>query len=300
MVLVEKSSTCMTLSSGKFLGSKDRVAIAGNCPYASVEVIYIEQETPTFDNNSEGDNVFTKTSGLYLDKGACIDFELCGIPRLARVFGAIAKTNPITLGGSISLVDIHTSYDTSSLESKADEEYSQFDSFCPYTSLTFNSNQEVLVAGCEDGAVVSWDMNTNQEIHRFYGDACGVNKVKFMQTDQLITLGSATGRHARQQEVSYHTGLVLGSIIIWDLRSGVSEEYHTHSSPVTDCMVHPSQHDTIVSSSLGGQVKAFNASSSLSIDCLDTIGAVTSLDYDLDSSMMLAVTSVGGLVRMKL
>ena len=34
MVLVEKSSTCMTLSSGKFLGSKDRVAIAGNCPYA--------------------------------------------------------------------------------------------------------------------------------------------------------------------------------------------------------------------------------------------------------------------------
>ena len=69
---------------------------------------------------------------------------------------------------------------------------------------------------------------------------------------------------------------------------------------VTDCMVHPSQHDTIVSSSLGGQVKAFNASSSLSIDCLDTIGAVTSLDYDLDSSMMLAVTSVGGLVRMKL
>jgi hypothetical protein len=69
---------------------------------------------------------------------------------------------------------------------------------------------------------------------------------------------------------------------------------------VTDCMVHPSQRDTIVSSSSGGQVKALNTSSSLSIDCLDTIGAVTSLDYDLDSSMMLAVTSIGGLVRMKL
>ena len=73
-------------------------------------------------------------------------FTMIYLPTI-RVFGAIAKTNPITLGGSISLVDIHTSYDTSSLESKADEEYSQFDSFCPYTSLTFNSNQEVLVAG---------------------------------------------------------------------------------------------------------------------------------------------------------
>ena len=68
-----------------------------------------------------------------------------------------------------------------------------------------NANLLLFNSGCEDGAVVSWDMNTNQEIHRFYGDACGVNKVKFMQTDQLITLGSATGRHARQ-------------VKIWDLR----------------------------------------------------------------------------------
>ena len=64
-----------------------------------------------------------------------------------RVFGAIAKTNPTTFGGSISLVDIETSYDTSALQSKADEEFSTLASNCPYTSLAFNSNQEVLLAG---------------------------------------------------------------------------------------------------------------------------------------------------------
>ena len=63
------------------------------------------------------------------------------------MFGAIAKTNPTTFGGSISLVDIETSYDTSSLQSKADEEFSKLASNCPYTSLAFNSNQEVLLAG---------------------------------------------------------------------------------------------------------------------------------------------------------
>ena len=60
--------------------------------------------------------------------------------------------------------------------------------------------------------MVSWDLNTLEEIHRFDGDACGVNKVKFIQTGQLITLGSATGRPARQLK-------------IWDLRmSGEQSE----------------------------------------------------------------------------
>ena len=52
-----------------------------------MEIIYVEQEAPSsFDDNSVSgnNNVFTKTSGLYLDKGACVDFALCGIPRLAR------------------------------------------------------------------------------------------------------------------------------------------------------------------------------------------------------------------------
>ena len=147
--------------------------------------------------------------------------------------------------------------------------------------------------------MVSWDLNSYQEIHRFDGDACGVNKVKFMQTGQLITLGSATGRHARQLKIwdlrmngeqsecfalkqsrsaaaersdrrytcvcchpidekiilgtaqgmlmSYYiqllitcTDLVSGSIVIWDLRSGVSEEFHTHSSAGRYFWIHSS------------------------------------------------------------
>lgn len=32
--LIEKASTSMSLGIGKFLGSRDRVAIAGNCPQA--------------------------------------------------------------------------------------------------------------------------------------------------------------------------------------------------------------------------------------------------------------------------
>ena len=43
MALVERSSTCMTLTTCKFLGSKDRVAIAGNCPHARCYcIIYLK------------------------------------------------------------------------------------------------------------------------------------------------------------------------------------------------------------------------------------------------------------------
>jgi hypothetical protein len=55
------------------------------CTYVSVEVIYVEQDTSSLYNDSASGNAFIKTSGLYLDGGKCVDFELCGIPRLARL-----------------------------------------------------------------------------------------------------------------------------------------------------------------------------------------------------------------------
>mmetsp|Transcript_28278 Transcript_28278/g.40260 ORF Transcript_28278/g.40260 Transcript_28278/m.40260 type:complete len:90 (+) Transcript_28278:1004-1273(+) len=89
-------------------------------------------------------------------------------------------------------------------------------------------------------------------------------------------------------------------------------------------MVHPSQHDCMVTSSRDGTVKCFNTSSTSSAtltdlnptnnnnnssnssstaDCVTLAhepSAIMSIDCEIDSAMILAVTSTGGLLRMHL
>ena len=65
----------------------------------------------------------------------------------------------------------------------------------------------LLSLGREDGTVLSWDLNAGKEVYRFNADACGVKKVQYLRTGQLLTLSSSNG------------GLNTPQLKIWDLRA---------------------------------------------------------------------------------
>eukprot|EP01037_Dinobryon_pediforme_P017251 gene17251-17441_t len=71
----------------------------------------------------------------------------------------------------------------------------------------FHKTSGLYLAGREDGTVLSWDLNAGKEVYRFNADACGVKKVQYLRTGQLLTLSSSNG------------GLNTPQLKIWDLRA---------------------------------------------------------------------------------
>lgn len=366
---MDETSVGLSLKAGRFLGSKDRVLVAGNgfngtavgnkSSGTTVQVLYSK-----FDNEVDGPSHFVPTSELNLN-GRCSDLELCGVPRLAKTFAAVTKSNPNTGAGSISLIDVETSISSSILteiEAKGDLT-SQSSSFCPYSAITFDSNTEILAAATEAGEVILWDMYSGKEISRTIADACGVNKLKFLKTGQLVTVGNSVDcqiklwdlkvaptswttvfsrglcknyqsssnyashpskRHPRYTSLLCHpvqdkiiSGTATGSMVVWDLRSEVPVEHQVQSSRITDSIMHPRQIEHIVSASTDGTVNCFNMNYSTAnlgvfgslpstaahsdVNTLLTEPAsINSLDYDLDSRVIMAVSSLGSFYRMQL
>ncbi len=202
---MDHTTISASLNSAKFLGSKDRILVSGNNPSTNLQIQY-----SSFVNGVNGKKQFKKISEATL-AGACTALELCGIPRLGKTFAAVAKTDRANKNGSISLIDVETGVNSAHLQTHDDEEYTLFDGFCPYTSLSFLSDREILAVGSESGEIILFDLYVGKEVTRIKADPSGVNKLRFMRTGQLISLGNSSKSQVR----------------IWDLKSnGAGQVLH--------------------------------------------------------------------------
>lgn len=358
----------ISLVSGKFLGSRDRLVVAGNSPSSNVGIQYVVQDDVT------GESFFQNKCEV-LFNGVCTGMEICGVSRLAKSFIAISNTDQGGNGNStIELIDVETDISDASL--RRAHTLSSVSSSA-YTSLSFYSDQEILAAATDSGNVILWDLHTGMEIRRFVADSCGLTKLEFTRSGQLLTCGqsasaqlhiwdirtnlpesqynqrsasnitsiSATktmknfnisGVKALKHPIQnigvtafptynsmknlYYTsissqsiynkiicGTSKGSIAIWDLRSEIISEYqpYSSSSDVTAVFAHPWKQDLLISSSSCGSIKSTDLLINNGInDNSDTIvlepAAISALDCDRDSGMLLAVSALGGLWRLQL
>jgi WD40 repeat protein len=206
---MDHTTVSSNLKKGKFLGSKDRIILCGNNPTTNVQIQY-----SSFVNGVEGKRQFQRMSEVSFGE-SCVDMELCGIPRLTKTFAAVAKTNRTTGSGSISLIDVETHLNTAQLHAQNEKDYALFDSFCPYTSLSFQPDLELLATGTESGEIILFDLYAGREVSRIRADPTGVHKLSFMPTGQLVSIGCSE----------------KSQIKIWDLKMKNSTRSSAATSP---------------------------------------------------------------------
>lgn len=195
----------ISLVSGKFLGSRDRLVVAGNSPSSNVGIQYIVEDEET------GESFFQNKCELLFD-GACTGMEICGVSRLAKSFIAISNTDQDGSGrSSIELIDVETDINDANMRRAHTLDSG---SSSAYTSLSFYSDQEILAASTDSGDAVLWDLYTGMEIRRFVADSCGLSKLEFTRSGQLLTCGQSTS----------------AQLHIWDIRTNLPESQYNQRS----------------------------------------------------------------------
>jgi WD40 repeat protein len=148
---------------------------------------YHEQDEVT------GEKYFQNKCELLLP-GVCTDMEICGVSRLAKSFIAIANSD------QISLVDVETNVSDASMRYTHSLQSTKG---CSYSSLSFYNENELLAGANDAGNVTIFDLYTGQELRSFCADSCGINKIEFNKSGQLITCGMGTN----------------AQLHVWDIRS---------------------------------------------------------------------------------
>lgn len=115
--------------------------------------------------------------------------ELCGILRSAQTVAAISLYSERSLRSTIELVNLQTSIHSASLSPMMDSTLFDCTSIGTATSMSYQSEYEILSVGTEAGFVVLLDLFTGREVVRLKTDPCGVTKVKFNRAGQLVTCG---------------------------------------------------------------------------------------------------------------
>eukprot|EP01032_Pedospumella_encystans_P018376 gene18376-20922_t len=188
---MDRTALSVSAVKGLFLGSTERFIVGGNCPSASVQVLQ---------SLEQGSQKLGQAANLHLN-GVCSDLELCGVPRLAQTFAAVATYSEHGSGSSISMLNVETYHDSTSLAFQSAE--ALFKDTFNITSISFCSDLELMAVGSESGAVSIIDLYSGKEVSRVKVDPCGVAKVKFTRTGQLVTVGQSS----------------KSQIKIWDLKA---------------------------------------------------------------------------------
>lgn len=188
---------------GKFLGSKDRIIVAGGMgPSSGVHIYYDD-----FLNGVDGRTQFVLKNDVFIS-GTVNAVELCGIPRLMKTVVAVGGVSAES-AGFIELLNVETKRSLAqlSLQPASSSFFQSINSgsIAPVTSMVFNSDREVLVVGTEDGEVILIDLHAEKELHRMQVDATGVVKLAFNAAGQLVTLGNSTTEPAKVWDVRYNS-----------------------------------------------------------------------------------------------
>lgn len=241
----------ISLIDGKFLGSRDRMVFAGNSPNSNVNIQYVIQDEVS------KESYFQNKCELFLS-GTCTGMEICGVSRLAKSFLAIANTDQNGSGdSSIALVDIETSLNEANMKHTHSL---QSISGSAYTSLSFYGDQEQLAGATDSGDIILWDLYTGKEIRRFCADQCGVNKIEFTKSGQLLTCGqsSTTQLHIWDIRTNLSGGSSLSCNAIAQNEKNVQVKasralQHPSSSQISNQYTNPSQYDSLYYTSLSSQ-----------------------------------------------
>jgi WD40 repeat protein len=201
----------ISLINGNFLGSKDRIIVAGNSPSSNIGIQYIVKDINT------GESYFQNKFELSFS-GICTGVEICGVSRLAKSFVAVANTASNGSGkSSIELVNVEADVEEAYMKH---EQSLQSTSGSAYTSLSFYGDQELLAGATDAGDVILWDLYTGKELRRFCADSCGVNKIEFTRSGQLLSSGMSSS----------------AQLYIWDIRTQNTTP-SLSSSPISDIQV---------------------------------------------------------------
>ena len=205
----------ISLVTSKFLGSQNRIIVAGNSDtcHGIIQIQYVEQ-----------DNTFHNKCELAFKGCSVTAAEICGSSQTGKSYLAVAtlpanvhsfeSTNSSSSShnqntsrcAAVRLVDIEAAVDGANLKEAITLQHSSHDTTSStLTSLSFYGDQEILAAANDAGDVILWDLSSGKEIRRFCGDASGITKVEFNRSGQLLTCGWTTSNQ----------------LSLWDIRCSV-------------------------------------------------------------------------------
>jgi WD40 repeat protein len=250
---MDRSTVSSSAVKCMFLGSKDKLIVAGDAPNANVQILY------SHEGGGDGDALQTAAE---LDfHGHCTDLELCGIARLAQTYGAIALWEPLKGKSSLSLFNIDTQLDHASMQELRGSLYNDT---CAISSITFSPDMEFLAVGTEAGLVSILDIHSGKALSTFKVDPCGVAKVKFMRTGQLITVGESPKAQIKIWDLRAAAGMDGESGVAMGLSQELSSERGGVSGRTTCVCAHP-VHEKLVSGTSTGEVHLWDLRSAASL-----------------------------------
>ena len=173
----------ISLVTSKFLGSQNRIIVAGNSDtsHGIIQIQYVEQ-----------DNSYHNKCELALNGCSVTAAEICGSNQTGKSYLAVATipANVHSFGSSSSssnhqnisncagvcLVDVEAAVEGANLTFATTLPHSSQDTSATLTSLSFYGDQEILAAANDAGDIMLWDLSTGKELRRFCGDASGITK----------------------------------------------------------------------------------------------------------------------------
>ena len=302
--MVSFTSLPLEIIWSRFLGLQSRVILAGNLPNegGSVQILDLIPITAEDNdmgayhpNSSNGDMkaISAKSTSYSADKYSVTACELGGITRLNQTFVALALYDHSNSHAKISIVQILSTADEISMALSAD--LTSTNTSSSFQSITFHSDSELLSAANEDGIITTFSLESMSEVHSFVADATGYNKIHYLSSGQLVTLGKSNGLkvwdlhnsqpsglfnrikpiqemniiplcHNELEEISafvennayeqFIVGTTLGNIFVIDVRSNrIAYAHKVHNKRVTDIRCHPYDPNIIISVSADSSIK---------------------------------------------
>lgn len=191
------STLSLPVNYARFLGSRDRVFVAGNSSGAEFQILFAESD-------SVEDSPFVERAHLSFPKEYLTSCELCAVSRLNRSFVAAATSDLAGSKSTLRLLQTETTADTAEILA---HDFITYSSSSSITSLAFQRDLEFLASANESGEVVVWDVSVGKEVVRFAADPCGVTSVAFATSGQLVSIGQSNGGN---------------TLKVWDIRALVT------------------------------------------------------------------------------
>eukprot|EP01039_Chlorochromonas_danica_P002626 gene2626-2870_t len=280
--------TSLNLISGRFLGSSDRVIVAGNGGSSASVEVYLSLPP--------SGSSLVKAAQVSVENEHAHVLEVCGIPRLMKTFAVLGGANSVTGRGRVDFFDLEVGLRAASLQPSDSTLTQSIDHDYPITALAFNGDRETLVGGSEAGQLLVWDLYTQKQVLALQADALRVNKVQFTPSGQVAVAGSTRQSPAkifdlRSGQVAHtldareaqpspsftsagpHGFLSLrvhptaqqvfcgdrnGGVVAWDLRTNRALHFQPHAAAVTDILVHPRRSEEVITASLDGSLRTWS------------------------------------------
>lgn len=169
------------------------VVVAGNNPKGCIQIL----STYNADSNSDDDVQFRNVGEIQFTSSRINDLEICNETCLA-----VSSLDFKTGGGTICLIDVnasetnilkHTKTLTNEIDSSA------------ISSLTFDPHHEQLISATEYGNITVWDIKTEKNLISFKADDCGVNKVHYSKSGQIVSIGNSCKSQLRLWDIRTNT-----------------------------------------------------------------------------------------------